>query len=301
MEFDTPDYDVMIVGAGRVGQTLGRLLVEAGVRVTRVACRSRAAAEQAVAFIGAGEPHTCESLARQPASAHPEVLLLTTPDAAIASTALRLAPGRATWHGVTVLHCSGALSSTVLQGLGQHGAALGSMHPLHAFGSALAAPASLRGVHWCIEGDATAKQLARQMIALFQGVVSDIEAHQKILYHAAAAVAGNLLTGLFSLAVSMLEHCGIAREQGRAMLLPLSEGVLQRLRSAGELAALAGPIDRGDAATVAQHVLKLRELPPVYLEVYRSLSRELVELARQKGTPAALLADIEHLLRDPGS
>lgn len=291
-------YDVAIVGAGRVGQTLGRLLTAAGQQVTRVACRSRAAAEHAVAFIGAGLPCTYDSLARQPIPTPPELLLLTTPDAAIAPTALRIAPGREDWHGVTVLHCSGALSSAVLQALGQHGAAIGSMHPLHAFGSAIADPETLRGVHWCIEGDGAAKQVAHEVIALLHGEVSEIEAEQKILYHAAAAVAGNLITGLFSLAVSMLEHCGIAPEHGRAMLLPLSEGVLQRIRSDGEIAALAGPINRGDAATVAQHLLTLRELPPLYLEVYRSLSRELVLLARRKGTPATALAEIEQLLQE---
>ncbi len=298
MEVPIPCYDVAIVGAGRVGQTLGRRLAAAGHQVTRVACRSRAAAEQAMAFIGAGQALTYESLARQPAPAAPEVLLITTPDAAIAATALRIAPGRMTWQGVTVLHCSGALSSTVLHALGQYGAAVGSMHPLRAFGSALADPEALRGVHWCIEGDAAAKQVARDLVAVLYGEVSEIEAQQKILYHAAAAVAGNLITGLFSLAVSMLERCGIAPEQGRAMLLPLSEGVLQRLRAEGELAALAGPIDRGDAATVAQHILKLRELPPLYLDVYRSLSQELVTLARRKGTPAPVLDEIEHLLQN---
>lgn len=298
MESLSTHYQLTIVGAGRVGQTLGRLLTLVGYQVIYVACRSHAAAEQAVAFIGAGQPLTYDGLARQPVAASPEVVLITTPDAAIAATALRIAPGRANWHGVTVLHCSGALSSAVLHALGQHGASVGSMHPLYAFGSAIAETDALRGVHWCIEGEPAARQVARAFITALHGEVREIEAQQKILYHAAAAVAGNLITGLFSLAVSMLEHCGIAPVDGRAMLLPLSTGVLQRIKSAGEIAALAGPIDRGDAATVAQHVLKLRELPPIYLDVYRSLSRELVALARQKGTSAAALADIEHLLQE---
>jgi predicted short-subunit dehydrogenase-like oxidoreductase (DUF2520 family) len=62
--------------------------------------------------------------------------------------------------------------------------------------------------------------------------------------------------------------------------------------------ALAGPISRGDVATVAQHLAQLHMLPPVYEAVYRSLSRELVTLARRKGAaPAAALADIEQLLQ----
>ena len=81
------------------------------------------------------------------------------------------------------------------------------------------------------------------------------------------------------------------------MLIRLSEGVLQRIKAEGEVVALAGPISRGDATTVAQHLEQLRALPPVYGEVYRSLSQELVRLARHKGAPAAALADIETLLQ----
>ena len=62
--------------------------------------------------------------------------------------------------------------------------------------------------------------------------------------------------------------------------------------------ALAGPISRGDTATVAQHLEQLRTLPPVYEAVYRSLSLELVVLARCKGAaPIAALADIEKLVQ----
>jgi predicted short-subunit dehydrogenase-like oxidoreductase (DUF2520 family) len=130
------------------------------------------------------------------------------------------------------------------------------------------------------------------------GHVSEIQPEHKMLYHAAAAVAGNLLTGLMSISFSMLAHCGMTPDQGRAMLIRLSEGVLQRIKAEGEVVALAGPISRGDAATVAQHLEQLRTLPSIYDAVYRSLSRELVALARRKGgAPVAALADIEKLLQ----
>jgi predicted short-subunit dehydrogenase-like oxidoreductase (DUF2520 family) len=172
------------------------------------------------------------------------------------------------------------------------------MHPLYAFGTAIADPAILQGVYWCIEGDTAAKHVARRLIADLRGHVSEIQPEHKMLYHAAAAVAGNLMTGLLSLSFSMLTHCGIAPDQARAMLIRLSEGVLQRIKAEGEVVALAGPISRGDAAIVAQHLEQLRTLPPVYEVVYRSLSLELVALAQRKGTaPVAALAEIEQLLQ----
>jgi predicted short-subunit dehydrogenase-like oxidoreductase (DUF2520 family) len=172
------------------------------------------------------------------------------------------------------------------------------MHPLYAFGTAIADPEILRGVYWCIEGEAAAKHVARRLISDLHGHVSEIEPEHKVLYHAAAAVAGNLITGLMSVSFSMLAHCGIAPDQARAMLIRLSEGVLQRIKAEGEVVALAGPISRGDAATVAQHLEQLRTLPPVYETVYRSLSLELVALAQRKGAATvAALADIETLLQ----
>lgn len=292
-------YDIALVGAGRVGQTLGRLLAARGHRLTFVACRTQAAAERAVAFIGAGQPTTYDEAPLAAVQTGRGVVCIATPDDAITPMALHLAHCQPPWHGVVVLHCSGALSSTVLDVLRPYGAQVGSMHPLHAFGTASADPEVLRGVYWCTEGDAAAKHVACQLIRDLHGHVNAIQPEHKILYHAAAAVAGNLLTGLMSVSFAMLAHCGIAPAQACAMLIRLSEGVLQRIKAEGEIAALAGPISRGDIATVAAHLEQLHTLPPVYEAVYRSLSLELVALAQRKGAaPGAALAAIEQLLQD---
>jgi predicted short-subunit dehydrogenase-like oxidoreductase (DUF2520 family) len=100
-----------------------------------------------------------------------------------------------------------------------------------------------------------------------------------------------------SVGFAILEHCGIAPDQARAMLIRLSEGVLQRMKAEGEIVALAGPISRGDVETVAQHVEHLQALPLLYGVVYRSLSQVLVTLARQKGTPEEALAAIMQILQ----
>jgi predicted dinucleotide-binding enzyme len=47
-----------IIGAGRVGSSVGFLLKRAGYAVTAVAARSLASAEKASAYIGAGKPAT---------------------------------------------------------------------------------------------------------------------------------------------------------------------------------------------------------------------------------------------------
>ena len=163
-----------------------------GHRLTIVACRTRAAAERAVAFIGTGQPTTYDEAPLDIVQTGRGVVCITTPDDAIAPIAVHLAHRQPPWHGVVVFHCSGALSSTVLDVLRPCGAQVGSMHPLYAFGTAIADPEVLRGVYWCIEGDTAAKHVARRLISDLRGYVSEIQPEHKILYHAAAAVAGNL-------------------------------------------------------------------------------------------------------------
>ena len=294
-------YEIAIVGAGRVGQTLGRLLHLQGHHITAVSCRTRLAAARAVAFIGAGEACIYDDLPQLAAQKKPTVVLMTTTDDALAPMVDRLARRQAQWHEIVILHCSGALSSAVLSPLRQRGAHVGSMHPLHAFGVAHADRDVLSGVHWTIEGDDTAKETMRRYISDLGGHCHDIQPEQKVLYHAAASLAGNHLTGLLSLCFKLLAQCGIAPDQARAMLLPLSEGLLQRIRTEGEVAALAGPISRGDTTVVARHVSALRDLSPLSYQVYCGLGTELVALARQQGTSPTALDDITALLKPQAS
>ncbi len=91
MEPDATRYDIALVGAGRVGQTLGRLLLALGHRIVFVACRTRASAERAVTFIGAGQPMTYDDAPLDVVQAGRGVVCITTPDAAIAPTAVHLA------------------------------------------------------------------------------------------------------------------------------------------------------------------------------------------------------------------
>src|ERR1700690_962104 len=87
---------VGIVGAGRVGRTLGRGLRAAGWRVGPVVTRRAAAARHAVRGIGDGQPHgdlTPQLLAV-------DVVLICATDGEIAGLAKRLAGlGRKEWRG----------------------------------------------------------------------------------------------------------------------------------------------------------------------------------------------------------
>src|SRR5260370_1508633 len=173
-----------IIGAGRVGRALGRLLRELDWEIGAVVTRSEASARRAARFIGAGKASA--GMTRQILASR--VILIATPDDDMAVVAQELARiGEEELGGKVVLRTSGALGSGVLDALRKHGAPGGSMHPLQSF-SGVAMP-SLEGKVFTIEGDTPAVQVARRIARTLGGSPVRIAASKKLLYHAAAAIA----------------------------------------------------------------------------------------------------------------
>ena len=92
--------------------------------------RSVATARAAVRVIGGGIPQ--RRITADVFNAN--VILICTPDDAIASVATQLANfGKEKLRGKVVLHTSGTLDRSVLAPLAQHGASTGSLHPMQTF------------------------------------------------------------------------------------------------------------------------------------------------------------------------
>src|SRR3989440_7624002 len=180
-----------IIGAGRVGRTLGRRLRELGWQIGAVVTRSEASARRAVRFMGAGK--ACAGMTRQILASRG--ILVATPDGKIAVVAQELARiGEEELRGRVVLHTSGAMDSGVLDAVQERGATVGSMHPLQSF-SGVAVP-SLEGKVFTIEGETQAVRVARRIARALGGSPVRIAGSKKLLYHAAAAMAaGHVLTG----------------------------------------------------------------------------------------------------------
>ena len=84
----------------------------------------------------------------------------------------------------------------------------------------------------------------------------------RVLYHAAAVVASNYLVTLASVAEDLFERAGLPAGGALPAFLPLMRGALDNLQAQGTVAALTGPLSRGDVGTVAAHLDALgREAP----------------------------------------
>ncbi|MGH9612331.1 MAG: DUF2520 domain-containing protein, partial [Bryobacteraceae bacterium] len=62
--------------------------------------------------------------------------------------------------------------------------------------------------------------------------------------------------------------------------------------------ALTGPVVRGDANTVAAHLEALHAQPCEIQELYRTSARQLVTIARRRGTPEERIQAILQLIQE---
>ena len=277
---------VAIVGAGRVGSALARLLTGAGYALVGVASRSLEPARRACAFAGSGR---ATQDARE-LTAEAGLTFLTTPDDAIGAVCDRLAEAGAFRAASVVAHCSGALPSDVLAGARQGGAHVGSMHPLQSFASAEEAVRLLPGCYCAVEGDAEAVQVLDAVARDIGCRPFAITPEAKPLYHAAAIVASNYLVALQAAAVRLAAVAGLSEREAMPALLPLIKGTVSNIERVGIPDCLTGPIARGDAETVRRHCDELARHAPDLLPLYRLLGRETLRLAVARGglAPAAV-------------
>ena len=267
-----------IVGAGRVGCTLGLLAKSLDIEVDATWNRSAEAARRASDAI---EPeHTYHAALGQVASriiAGADVIWLTLVDTEIAAAAATLAPYLV--DDQLVLHTAGSLSSQVLREAGVPGP-VASLHPLLAITDPVRALDMLGQCAWTVEGDRAATDFARALLHAIGVAPVEIDPAHKALYHASAVTSANLMVALMDAAFAMAERAGMTRAQARQMMLPLARSCIENLERQDTPQALSGPAARGDLATIARHIEALQALDdPQLADIYQALSARALRLA----------------------
>ena len=267
--------DVGVVGAGRVGAVLGAALQRVGHRVVAVSGvseQSRTRAAQLLPGIPVVSP---EDVVRRS-----ELVLLAVPDDALADLVAGLAATRTWQAGQLVAHTSGRHGLEVYApALEQHVLGL-ALHPAMTFtGTGL----DLERLVECCFGVTAPEPLRPVAEALVLEIGAEpvwIEESARPLYHAALAHGANHLVTLIAQSLQALRAAGV--ETPSRVLGPLVSAALDNALRAGD-AALTGPVARGDAGTVAEHLRQLQSLSPDIRPTYLALARATAERALASG------------------
>lgn len=282
-----------IIGAGRTGRALGRMLHQQGFLAGGIACQTLSSARQAVNFIGGGTPTASPVDAVGGAG----LILIATPDRVIAPLARTLAGSGIAWRNRTVFHVSGALSSAALEPVSRRGAMVASLHPLASIPDPRALP-HLQGTPCAVEGDPRAVRALRRLAASLGGVPITIPRQAKALYHFIACLLSNDFVAFLDQAFEAARGLGLTGRQASRLYMPLIRGTLANVDRLGTVRALTGPVSRGDRQTLRLHGEALRTLPPELRRLHRTLALRSVDLALQAKTVSPeSAADLVRLLR----
>jgi len=280
------------IGTGTVGTALATTLSARGYQVVAVSNRSQKSAAKLARDISG-----CRGVENGQAVADTaELVFITTPDDAIPSVVAGIR-----WHpNQSVVHCSGADSTDILEPARQLGAQVGAFHPLQTFASVKQAIDNIPGSTFAIEAEEPLRTILKEMATALEGQWIELKASDKVLYHAAAVIACNYLVTLVKVATDLWQTFNIPVHQATRALMPLLQGTLNNIDSIGIPDCLTGPIARGDAGTVSKHLKALEKSAPAVLSTYRELGLQTIPVSLAKGRINQQQANkLEAILKPP--
>src|SRR5580692_8826080 len=280
---------VGVIGAGRAGIALGAALARAGHEVVAASAVSQASVHRArAAFPDAVITEPSQVLRRA------DLALLTVPDDVLPGLVAGLAVTEAPIRGRMLVHASGRHGLAVLEPAARRGGLPLALHPVMTFTGRGDDVDRLAGTCFGVTAPEVLRPAAEALVIEMGGEPVFIAEEHRDLYHAALAGAANHLITLVAQTEDLLRAAGVA-EPAR-LLAPLLSASLDNALRFGD-AGLTGPVARGDAATVAAHVLALESEPSASAAAvagYIAMAR----LTADRALAAGLLkpADAERLL-----
>lgn len=267
---------VGIISAGRVGTALGVALERADHVVVACSAISHASRQRAQRRL----PDT-PVLSPPDVAAGAELLLLAVPDSELAGLVSGLAATSALRPGTIVAHTSGANGVGILAPLASDCIPL-AIHPAMTFTGSDEDISRLPDTCFGITAaDDVGYAIGQSLVLEMGGEPFCVREDDRVLYHAALAHAGNHIVAVVADALDALRAAlrgsellgqqtvddqpgGIAER----IVGPLARAALENTLQRGQ-AALTGPVARGDAAAVAQHLAALDRVDPALANAYR--------------------------------
>ncbi len=277
---------VGVVGAGRAGTAMAVALARAGHTVVAASAVSQASRDRVRRSLPGVPVEPPEQVV-----AAADLILLTVPDDVLPGLASGLAATGAPLSGRLLAHASGRHGLAVLEPAARRGALPLALHPVMTFTGRPDDADRIVGSTFGVTAPEPLRLVAEALVVEMGGEPVFIAEEDRGLYHAALANAANHLITLVTASADLLREAGVP-EPAR-MLGPLLRAALDNALSLGD-AALTGPVARGDADTVAEHVQAISKVSPAALGAYLALARLTADRALAAGLLSA--ANAQRLL-----
>lgn len=294
---------VGIVGAGRVGAVLGSALRAVGHTIIGASGVSQNSRDRIDALLPGVDVLEVQQIVERA-----ELVLLAVPDDALADLVAGLAAVGAWQPGQIVVHTAGRFGASVLAPAQAAGALTLAIHPAMTFTGTSLDLARLEGTTFAVTCATPIQPIGQALVVEIGGEPVVVAEEDRNLYHAALAHSSNHLVVLVAQAAQALSSAGVV-DPGR-LLAPLMlaslEGALRAADMAdrgtipgpgqpGAIAALTGPVSRGDVGTVCEHLSALSEFAATSAGLdlpasYRALSRAGTQRALNTGRITAAQA-----------
>lgn len=280
---ETPPI-LSFIGAGRAAAALAVAARDAGYRIAAITGHRPERAAALAELTGARAVPTAVA-----AASTADITIVAVPDGTVLGVAATIAAAGLALEGRALVHTAARLGPDALAAARLTGARVGVLHPLQALRGAASAEL-LRGAYYRIEAAGRLREQLDALVCALGGHVLAVPGDARSLYHAAAVLAGNAPLALLARAEAVLQLAGVDAASAHAALAPLFHGAATNALADQSAAVLTGPVARGDADAITDH-LKALQRDAGARDLYLTLAREMARLVARD--PGALGLDME--------
>jgi predicted short-subunit dehydrogenase-like oxidoreductase (DUF2520 family) len=247
--------DIVLIGSGNTATVLGRKALAAGHRIVQVYSQSTVNANLLASKLNASSISNISSLEKKG-----DLLIVAIKDEAIKPFIQELGPLRS-----MVVHTAGAIPMADTSGQNK---LYGVLYPLQSLRKEIEIIPPLTLL---VDGNnSESKNIVRLFANSIAETVLEADDYVRLKYHLAATVVNNFTNHLFTMAESFCQKENISF----AVLQPLMEETVVRLRNASPGSFQTGPAIRNDLITLEKHRQLLLTYPAL-LEFYEKFTREI--------------------------
>jgi len=181
-----------------------------------------------------------------------------------------------------ICHCSGALSSDSFSGRESMSVSCCSIHPMLPFSNKFSSYEQLNKAFFTVEGQDAAVEAISGLFCSIGNEVCRIDGAKKAKYHAAASILSNQVIAVLDMGYTLLEDCGFTRNEAVRATGQLVMRNIENVLEAGCDGALTGPIERNDIETVKKHIACMQNDYSDDVRLYKMLGTKLVNIAEKK-------------------